>query len=92
MKTFITSYKDINVSRTYWKEGSKVFVRYIADDTNKVEEILTDSDVKIIHFLGDGINYFVETKDFDYQRIKREDEIKYLAALANLTIPPPDKK
>lgn len=91
MKTFITSYQDMDVSRTYWKEGTKIYVRYITVNTDKKEEICTNTEVEQISFIDNKNSYYVKTISYACLKIERKDEIEYIATLANLTILPPNK-
>jgi hypothetical protein len=96
MKTFITHYDEvikIDISRTYWKEGNKVYVRYITKDINIKEELCTNQKVEQFILSINPIPFYkVETKNHTYHRIISEEEMKYIASLANLTFKPIQQK
>jgi hypothetical protein len=95
MKTFITHYDEViktDISRTYWKEGNKVYVRYITKDINRKEELCTDQNVEQFVLFNYGPFYMVETKNHTYHRIFSTKEMKYIALLANLTFKPIQQK
>lgn len=88
MKTFTSYYesKQTETSRTYWKEGNRVFVRCITKNTNDKEEICTNTIAEQIHYSENRKYFRVKTKRNTIHYAQTEEEIKYIASLANLTV------
>jgi len=88
MKTFTSYYekKQTETSRTYWKEGNRVFVRYTTKDTDEKNELCINTTAEQIHYSENRIYFRVKTKSGTIHYAQTDEEIKYIASLANLSI------
>lgn len=88
MRNFTSYYEmeQADVSRTYWEEGNRVYVRYITKDKNIKEEICPDSIVEQVRYSKNETYFQVKTKRNTFHQAQTIEEINYIASIANLFI------